>query len=80
MALMNVVEEIVGGWAFAHIPQVGVYKLLAKRAECVQWAHFQTLGIIIVLHLWSRRPSLRRSRLCRQSGAASHRRYRAALC
>jgi hypothetical protein len=44
MAVMNVDkgEEIVGGWASAHIPQVGVYKLLAKkRADGLfEWAHF----------------------------------------
>ena len=35
-------EEIIGGWASAHIPQVGIYKLLAKkRADgIVEWAHF----------------------------------------
>ena len=44
MAVMNVDkgEQIVGGWASAHIPQVGVYKLLAKkRADGLfEWAHF----------------------------------------
>jgi hypothetical protein len=32
-AVMNVEkgEEIVGGWATPHIPQVGLYKLLAKK-------------------------------------------------
>ena len=44
MAIMNVDkgEEIIGGWASAHIPQVGIYKLLAKkRADgIVEWAHF----------------------------------------
>ena len=44
MAVMNVEkgEEIVGGWASAHIPQVGIYKLLAKkRADgVIEWAHF----------------------------------------
>lgn len=35
-------EEIVGGWASAHIPQVGVYKLLAKKRKdgVIEWAHF----------------------------------------
>jgi len=35
-------EEIVGGWASAHIPQVGVYKLLAKKRKngIIEWAHF----------------------------------------
>lgn len=44
MAVMNVEkgEEIVGGWASAHIPQVGVYKLLAKKRVdgVIEWAHF----------------------------------------
>jgi hypothetical protein len=44
IAVMNVDkgEQIVGGWASAHIPQVGVYKLLAKkRADGLfEWAHF----------------------------------------
>jgi len=44
MAVMNVDkgEEIVGGWASAHIPQVGVYKLLAKKRKdgAIEWAHF----------------------------------------
>ena len=44
MAIMNVDKgkEIIGGWASAHIPQVGIYKLLAKkRADgIVEWAHF----------------------------------------
>ena len=44
MAIMNVEkgEEIVGGWASAHIPQVGVYKLLAKKRVdgVIEWAHF----------------------------------------
>jgi len=33
MAVMNVEkgEEVVGGWATPHIPQVGLYKLLAKK-------------------------------------------------
>ena len=44
MAVMNVEkgEEIVGGWASAHIPQVGIYKLLAKKRVdgVIEWAHF----------------------------------------
>jgi len=44
MAVMNVDkgEEIVGGWASAHIPQVGIYKLLAKKRVdgVIEWAHF----------------------------------------
>jgi hypothetical protein len=44
MAVMNVDkgEEIVGGWATAHIPQVGVYKLLAKKRMdgVIEWVHF----------------------------------------
>lgn len=35
-------EEIVGGWATLHIPQTGIYKLLAKirRDGMIEWAHF----------------------------------------
>jgi len=35
-------EDIVGGWASAHIPQVGIYKLLAKKRVdgVIEWAHF----------------------------------------
>lgn len=44
MAVMNVDkgEEIVGGWATPHIPQVGIYKLLAKKKMdgSIEWAHF----------------------------------------
>jgi hypothetical protein len=44
IAVMNINEgeEIVGGWASAHIPQVGVYKLLAKKRVdgIFEWAHF----------------------------------------
>ena len=44
LAVMNVEkgEEIVGGWATPHIPQVGVYKLLAKKRKdgVIEWAHF----------------------------------------
>lgn len=44
MAVLNVDEgeEIVGGWATPHIPQVGIYKLLAKKRKdgIIEWAHF----------------------------------------
>jgi hypothetical protein len=44
MAVMNVEEgeEILAGRATAHIPQVGIYKLLAKKKadETIEWAHF----------------------------------------
>ena len=44
MAVMNVNEgeEIVGGWAAPRIPQVGIYKLLAKKKKnnMIEWAHF----------------------------------------
>jgi len=44
MAVMNVDEgeEIVGGWATAHIPGTGIYKLLAKKRKdgVIEWAHF----------------------------------------
>jgi len=35
-------EEIFDGWATAHIPQVGIYKLLAKKKAdgTMEWAHF----------------------------------------
>jgi len=35
-------EEIVGGWATPHIPQVGIYKLLVKKRRDgkIEWAHF----------------------------------------
>lgn len=35
-------EEIVGGWASGHIPEVGIYKLLAKKRKdgVIEWAHF----------------------------------------
>jgi hypothetical protein len=35
-------EEIFGGWATAPIPQVGSYKLLAKKTAdgTIEWAHF----------------------------------------
>jgi hypothetical protein len=44
IAVMNIVEgeEIFGGWATPHIPQVGIYKLLAKKKMdgTIEWAHF----------------------------------------
>ena len=44
MAVMNVDEgeEIVAGWVTPHIPQVGIYKLLAKKRKdgMIEWAHF----------------------------------------
>jgi hypothetical protein len=44
MAIMNLDddEEIVGGWATPHIPEVGIYKLLAKKPRdgSIEWAHF----------------------------------------
>lgn len=44
LAVMNVDkgEEIAGGWATQHIPQTGIYKLLAKRRRdgVIEWAHF----------------------------------------
>jgi hypothetical protein len=44
IAVMNIVEgeEIFGGWATPHIPQVGIYKLLAKKKVdgTIEWAHF----------------------------------------
>ena len=35
-------EEFFGGWATPHIPQVGIYKLLAKKKAdgAIEWAHF----------------------------------------
>jgi hypothetical protein len=43
-AVMNVDkgEEIIGGWAAPRIPQVGLYKLPAKKKpdETFEWAHF----------------------------------------
>jgi len=35
-------EEVVAGRATAHIPQVGIYKLLAKKKVdgSIEWAHF----------------------------------------
>ena len=44
MAVMNIEkgEELFGGWATPTIPQVGIYKLLAKRKAdgTIEWAHF----------------------------------------
>jgi hypothetical protein len=43
-AVMNIEkgEEFFGGWATSHIPQVGIYKLLAKKKAdgTIEWAHF----------------------------------------
>ncbi|HEY2980178.1 MAG TPA: hypothetical protein VGJ22_03270 [Anaerolineales bacterium] len=43
-AILNIDEgeEIAGGWASAHIPQVWIYKLLAKKRKDghIEWAHF----------------------------------------
>lgn len=35
-------EEFAGGWVTPHIPQVGIYKLIAKRKKdgSVAWVHF----------------------------------------
>jgi hypothetical protein len=44
MAVMTVDEgeEILPGWVTAHIPQVGIYKLMAKKKtdNTIEWAHF----------------------------------------
>lgn len=44
IAVMNIEEgeEILAGRATAHIPQVGIYKLLAKKKVdgTIEWAHF----------------------------------------
>lgn len=44
MAVMNLEkgEELFGGWATPNIPQVGIYKLLAKKKKdgTIEWAHF----------------------------------------
>ncbi len=44
MAVLNINdgEEIVGGWATRHVPQTGIYKLLAKKRKdgVIEWAHF----------------------------------------
>ena len=43
-AVMNIEkgEELFGGWATPPIPQVGIYKLLAKKKVdgTIEWAHF----------------------------------------
>jgi hypothetical protein len=35
-------EEILGGWVSEPVPQVGIYKLLAKKKTdgTIEWAHF----------------------------------------
>ena len=44
IAVMNIEEgeEILAGQATAQIPQVGIYKLLAKKKsdDTIEWAHF----------------------------------------
>ena len=44
MAVMNIAkgEELFGGWATPSIPQVGIYKLLAKKKAdgTIEWVHF----------------------------------------
>ncbi len=44
MAVLNIEdgEDILAGRATAHIPQVGIYKLLAKKKVdgTIEWAHF----------------------------------------
>jgi hypothetical protein len=43
-AVMNIEkgEEIAGGWATIHIPEIGIYKLIAKKKRdgSFEWAHF----------------------------------------
>lgn len=43
-AVMNVDkgEEIAGAWVTPHVPQIGIYKLLAKKKKdgTCEWAHF----------------------------------------
>jgi DNA-binding PadR family transcriptional regulator len=43
-AVMNVDkgEEIAGAWVTPHVPQIGIYKLLAKKKKdgACEWAHF----------------------------------------
>ena len=43
-AVMNVDkgEEIAGMWVTNHVPQIGIYKLLAKKKKdgTCEWAHF----------------------------------------
>jgi len=35
-------EEIAGAWVAPHVPQIGIYKLLAKKKKdgTCEWAHF----------------------------------------
>ena len=35
-------EEIAGAWVTPHLPQIGIYKLLAKKKKdgACEWAHF----------------------------------------
>jgi len=44
IAVMNVDEgeEVLGGYVTPHIPQIGMYKLLAKKKKdgTCEWAHF----------------------------------------
>ena len=44
IAVMNVNEgeEVLGGYVTPHIPQIGIYKLLAKKKKdgTCEWAHF----------------------------------------
>lgn len=43
-AVMNIEEgeELFGGWTTPRIPQVGIYKLLAKKKAdgTIEWVHF----------------------------------------
>jgi hypothetical protein len=43
-AVMNVEkgEDIAGAWITPHVPQIGIYKLLAKKKAdgTCEWAHF----------------------------------------
>jgi len=43
-AVMNVEkgEEIAGMWVTPHVPEIGIYKLLAKKKKdgTCEWAHF----------------------------------------
>ncbi len=43
-AVMNLEagEELAGGWATIHIPDIGIYKLIAKKKRdgTFEWAHF----------------------------------------
>ena len=44
LAVMNVDEgeEVLGGYVTPHIPQIGMYKLIAKKKKdgTCEWAHF----------------------------------------